>query len=144
MSSSFLQLKERALTKQISFQSPFKLSTDSRCLCPLLKKSPATYFNQLVSENSDHIWWNSRLSKLVLLCALWTVNRKNHEIRNECEKLNKRDVIKKCISQLISARAVIGQFSKPYVLYGSLKNLKAIFVPKMFPDLSPSALKRIN
>ena len=26
------------------------------------------------------------------------------------------------------------------VLYGPLKNLKAIFVPKMFPDLSPSAL----
>ena len=127
MSWCFLQLKERALTKQISFQSPFKLSTESRCLCLLLKKSPATYFNQLVSEKCDHIWWNSRLSKLVLLCALWTVNRKNHEIRNECEKLNKRDVIKKCISQLISAHAVIGQFSKPYCTVWSAKKLKSYF-----------------
>ena len=35
------------------------------------------------------------------VCSLPSVNRKSHEIRNECEQLNKIDVIKKCISQFI-------------------------------------------
>ena len=39
-----------------------------------------------------------------------------------------------------SARAVIGLFSKPYSTVWSAKRLEAIFVPKMFPDLSPSVL----
>jgi len=39
----------------------------------------------------------------------------------------------------LSTGAVIGQFNGPFLLYGPLK-FKAVFVAKMFRDLSPSAL----